>query len=55
MVGQAFAFNGSNSCVIAPHSETWNFGRNDFTIELWANRNVVRPSTLIGASEGGGS
>jgi hypothetical protein len=36
-VAGALQFNGSNDFLSAPESAIWDFGTNDFSIELWAN------------------
>src|SRR5882672_8991621 len=61
-VGQAFEFDGASGFVQVPNSSLWAFSGNDFTIDLWANLNVVRsgsvwslPNTFIGQDEGGGN
>src|SRR5439155_2400350 len=59
--GQAFSLDGVNDFVQVPDSAAWSFGSKDFTIELWANLNVVRsgspgslPNVFIAQDEGGG-
>ena len=46
-VGQAFNLDGSTGRVAIPNSPLWNFGSNDFTIDLWMNLNAA-PSGGIG-------
>ena len=36
-VAGALQFNGSTDFLSAPNSPLWQFGSNDFTVELWAN------------------
>ena len=36
LAGQVFSFDGVNDYVSVPDSDSWAFGTNDFTIELWA-------------------
>ena len=35
-VGQAFSFNGTSQYVSVPDSGSWDFGTQDYSIELWA-------------------
>lgn len=56
--GQGFSFDGATgSYVSVPDSPAWDFGMNDFTIELWTKMSVVKDSMFIhqqsGASFGG--
>jgi hypothetical protein len=60
-VAGALRFNGSNDFLSAAQSNIWDFGTNDFTIELWANfaappgGSVGEPAAIfIGVDEGGG-
>ncbi|MGQ0796315.1 MAG: LamG-like jellyroll fold domain-containing protein [Methanobacteriota archaeon] len=60
-VGLAFSFDGVDDFVEVPDSELWAFGAQDFTVDLWANFDSVKPSTvthpaavLIGNDEGPG-
>jgi len=39
--GQALSFDGVNDAVSVANPSTLNFGTSDFTIELWAQRNVL--------------
>src|SRR6185295_4113257 len=39
--GQALSFDGVNDAVSVANPSTYNFGTADFTIELWAKRNVL--------------
>ena len=39
--GQALSFDGVNDAVSVANPGTYNFGTADFTIELWAKRNVL--------------
>ena len=39
--GQALSFDGVNDAVSVANPATYNFGTADFTIELWAKRNVL--------------
>jgi hypothetical protein len=43
---QAFLLDGINDYVQVPNASTWNFGSKDFTINLWANFNALRPDDL---------
>lgn len=61
-IGQAFSFDGVDDFVQAPDSDLWAFGDDDFTINLWANFDVIESSTIghpqvvfIGNDEGSGS
>jgi len=55
MVDQAFSFDGSTGYVRVPDRALWNLGT-DFTIDLWANFNVVTGTDpFIAHDEGGGS
>ena len=47
-VGQAFSFDGFSSYLEAPNSSLWDFGANDFSIELWANLAQILPSLVVG-------
>jgi len=47
-VGQAFSFNGTNSYLQVPNSPLWDFGTNDFTIELWAKFGTTNSSVAAG-------
>jgi hypothetical protein len=47
LVAGALKFNGSTDYLGAPQNPEWDFGTNDFTIELWANFAVV-PGGSIG-------
>jgi hypothetical protein len=51
-VGQSFDFNGTDAYVEIPDSDTWAFGKNDFTILLWANFRS-QPVYDMGHSQGG--
>ena len=54
-VGQAFSFDGSGY-ISVPHSALWDFGGNDFTIELWAKFNSPGGvEALMASDDGGGS
>lgn len=46
-IGDAFLLNGSNQYVQVPQSNQWDFGSQDFAIDLWVNLNSV-PSSTIG-------
>ena len=37
LAGGGLAFNGTDDYVSIPDSADWNFGSNDFSIDLWAN------------------
>ena len=39
--GQALSFDGVNDAVSVANPASYNFGTADFTIELWAKRNVL--------------
>jgi hypothetical protein len=41
-VGKAFSFNGTNAYVQVANNKLWDFGSEDFTIDLWANFTAVR-------------
>ncbi|MFZ1160062.1 MAG: choice-of-anchor D domain-containing protein [Candidatus Sulfotelmatobacter sp.] len=43
-VGKAFSFNGTNAYVQVPNNKLWDFGTEDFTIDLWTNFTAVRNS-----------
>jgi hypothetical protein len=43
---QAFLLDGIDDYVQVPNASTWNFGSKDFTINLWANFNALRPDDL---------
>ena len=43
---QAFLLDGIDDFVQVPNAPTWNFGSKDFTINLWANFNALRPDDL---------
>lgn len=47
-VGKAFSFNGTNAYVQVPNNKLWDFGTEDFTIDVWANFTAVRDSGDIG-------
>jgi hypothetical protein len=57
MVGQAFAFDGEDDYVTVPDDPAWDFGMNDFTIDLWVLFHQVKRSMFIhqqsGSSSGG--
>jgi hypothetical protein len=57
-VGQAFSFDGADgSYVSVPDRTVWDFGMNDFTIELWAKFNEIKRVMFLhqqsGADAGG--
>lgn len=57
-VGRAFSFSGSHF-VQVPDSDSWAFGNNDFTINLWAKFSSLPAAgehgvIFIGDDEGGG-
>src|SRR5439155_2328623 len=61
-VGQAFSFDGANDFVQAPDNALWAFGTNNFTVDLWANFDVVKggsvgslPNVFVGHDNGGGT
>lgn len=41
-VGKAFSLNGSSAYIRVPNHKLWDFGSEDFTIDLWANFTAVR-------------
>src|SRR5262249_8655867 len=43
---QAFLLDGRDDFVQVPNASTWNFGSKDFTINLWANFNALRPDDI---------
>ena len=43
---QAFLLDGRDDFVQVPNAPTWNFGAKDFTINLWANFNALRPDDI---------
>lgn len=54
-VGQAFNLDGGGY-ISVPHSPLWDFGANNFTIELWAKFNSPGGAeALIADDDGGGS
>jgi len=49
----ALAFDGVNDYVSIPDSNSWYFGTNPFSIELWANFNSISgDKSIIGSDEG---
>lgn len=54
LVGQAFSFDGVDDYVAAPDSPAWDFGSNDFTIELWAKLDQIRNAMFIHQQSGAG-
>ena len=55
-VGFAFSFNGVNQYVSVPHSPSWDFDGNAFTIELWAMFNSVGGwQTFVADDDGSGN
>lgn len=54
--GQAFSFPGGNSAVVIPASPAWDFGGNDFSIEMWVSFAVPDSGAqaLVACDEGGG-
>jgi hypothetical protein len=50
-VGQAFLFNGKTACISVPDSPAWAFGRNDFSIVLWANFSATSNAQALVACE----
>ena len=52
-VRQAFQLNGVNQYVQALDSASWNFGTNDFTIELWAKFSAVGGPRVLVAHDTG--
>lgn len=56
MVGQAFSFDGVSGAVSVTDSPLWDFGSNEFTIDLWANFDQAsggRP--LVSHNDGAGA
>jgi hypothetical protein len=54
-VGQAFNLDGDNDYVLAPNSSLWNFGSNDFTIDLWVKFDQTKDNFLIAHDDGTGN
>jgi len=55
-VGDAFRFDGSTGYVQVANRPLWNFGANDFTIDLWARFSTVTGTDpFIAHDEGGGN
>jgi hypothetical protein len=59
---QAFLLDGIDDFVQVPNAAAWNFGSKDFTINLWANFNALRPDDIahpqavfVGHDEGPGN
>ena len=46
-VGRAFSLDGINDFVSVPDSPLWDFGSNDFTIDLWVNFNQIKNSMFV--------
>ena len=47
LVDQAFSFDGAGDYVRVPDNSAWDFGVNDFTIDLWMRFNQVKNSMFI--------
>jgi hypothetical protein len=55
-VGLTFDLNGSSDFVQVPDSAAWDFGQDDFTIDLWVNFNQVNDvRTFVAHDEGPGT
>lgn len=42
-VGRGFSFNGTSGAVNINDSPSWNFGKSDFTIDLWVRFGAIIP------------
>src|SRR6185503_11931684 len=49
---QAFSFDGDNDFISVPDSPDWDFGTNNFTIDLWVLFNREKPTLFIHQQEG---
>ena len=47
LVDEAFSFDGAGDYVSVPDNTAWDFGMNDFTIDLWIRFNQVKNSMFI--------
>lgn len=54
-VGQAFNLDGDNDFVLVPNSSLWNFGSNDFTIDLRVKFDQTKDNFLIAHDDGAGN
>ena len=55
-VGQAFSLDGADgSYVSVPDSTDWDFGLNDFTIELWVKFNEIKRVMFVCQQSGAGA
>lgn len=52
-VEQGFSFNGVNQFVEVPDSPDWDFGTNDFTIDLWVNFSQINATNAFVAHDDG--
>ncbi len=51
-VGQAFSFDGVDDYVSVPDNADWDFGMNDFTIDLWIRFDQLKHSMFIHQQSG---
>ncbi|MBI2486546.1 MAG: hypothetical protein HYW01_06240 [Deltaproteobacteria bacterium] len=51
-VDQAFSFDGSGDFVSVPDSTDWDFGSNDFSIDLWVKFDQIKDSMFIHQQSG---
>jgi hypothetical protein len=55
MVQQAFSFDGIDDYISIPNRNYWNFGADDFTIDLWVNfASLPERAPLVDHNEGEG-
>lgn len=53
--GSSIAFNGTNSYLQTPHSNDYNFGSSDFTVEFWIITTQTGQGTVAAHRTGGGA
>jgi hypothetical protein len=53
--GASIAFDGTGDYLEAPHSNDYNFGSGDFTIEFWLWTGQTSAGTPVGHRSGGGA
>jgi hypothetical protein len=54
-VSRAFSFDGIDDVVQVPDSDSWTFGSQDFSIDLWVNFSQINGrDPFIGHDDGGG-
>jgi hypothetical protein len=53
VAGYAFSLNGVNQFIYVPDNPSWDFGTNDFTMELWANYLSTNGSVAMLANDEG--